>query len=188
MAFERATEKQVGTSAVGPGEVLVAALVERGVAPSTARRLVEDFTAEQIEAKLQAFDWLQAQADPRVSRNPPGFLIAAIRDDYSPPRDFVNQKEQKERERANARRKRRAEERKRRQDSLREASEKECQADISEFWKSLSEDERLQAETDALDQASPHERSMIAQTGSLGATAKKVVLDAYALKQLQLSV
>jgi len=188
VAFERATEKQVGTSAVGPGEVLVAALVERGVAPSTARRLVEDFTAEQIEAKLQAFDWLQAQTDPRVSRNPPGFLIAAIRDDYSPPRDFVHQKEQKERERANARRKRRAEERKRRQDFLREASERERQTAIGEFWKSLSEEERLQAETEALEQASPHECSMIAQAGSLGATAKKVVLDAYALKQLQLSV
>ena len=128
---------------------------------------------------------VEHHADPKISRNPAGFLIAAIRNEYRPPRDFVDQKKPMDSRRKTAKQDSRAEERKRRQDAERETRERDRQRAIAEFWNSLSEEEKRQAETEALEQASPHERSMIAQAGSLGATAKKVVLDAYALKHLQ---
>jgi hypothetical protein len=68
---------------------------------------------------------------------------------------------------------------------LRETKERERQTAIGEFWNSLSVEERRQAETEALEQASPHERSMMTQGGTLGAATKKVILDEYALKHLQ---
>lgn len=187
VVFEQATDEQPEVSVATPGDrtALVAALIERGVAPSTARQTVRDFGPEEIQAQLQPFDWLRAHADPKVSRNPPGFLISAIRGEYAPPREFVTHDEQMKKKRATAPQKILTEERSRRVKNLREAREKERQTAIAEFWKSLSEEERRQAETEALEQASPRERSMIAEGGTLGAAAEKVVLDAYALKHLQ---
>ncbi|HMP04858.1 MAG TPA: hypothetical protein PJ982_00780, partial [Lacipirellulaceae bacterium] len=63
-------------------------LVERGVAKSTAASLSRDYPAARIEEKLAIFDWLVARRDKRVSTNAPGFLVAAIRKDYAPPKDF----------------------------------------------------------------------------------------------------
>lgn len=187
VVFEQATREKVEVSAAQSGDqaALVAALIERGVAPSTARQTVRDFAADQIQAQLQAFDWLRAHGDPKVSRNPPGFLISAIRNEYRPPRGFITQEEQAKKRRATASREFLAEERKRQDENLRETREQERQTAVAEFWQSLSEGERRQAETEALEQATPHERSMIAQAGTLGAAARKVVLDAYALKHLR---
>ena len=109
---------------------------------------------------------------------------SAIRNEW-PPRGFITQEEQAKKRRATASREFLAEERKRQDENLRETREQERQTAVAEFWQSLSEGERRQAETEALEQATPHERSMIAQAGTLGAAARKVVLDAYALKHLR---
>lgn len=63
-------------------------LVARGVSKSTAASLNKDFHAARIEEKLAIFDWLVTRRDKRVSANAPGFLVAAIRNDYVAPKDF----------------------------------------------------------------------------------------------------
>lgn len=60
-------------------------LVERGVTASVAARLVRDYPAELIEAKVQVFDQLTARRDARISKNPAGYLVESIRKDYAPP-------------------------------------------------------------------------------------------------------
>jgi hypothetical protein len=65
-----------------PLSVLEDRLVERGVSVSTAVRLVRDFPAERIQAKIEVFDSMSKQRNSGTLRNPAGFLIQSIRDNY----------------------------------------------------------------------------------------------------------
>ncbi|MEX2167733.1 MAG: replication initiator protein A [Pirellulales bacterium] len=68
---------------------LAAALVKRGIEVATADDLVSGFSAECIAEKVAFFDWLVARQDKRISTNPPGFLVAAIRHGYPLPKDYL---------------------------------------------------------------------------------------------------
>ena len=60
-------------------------LVDRGVTPAVAVRLARDFPPEVIRAKLDVFDQLCERQDRRISRNPAGYLVKSIRENYLPP-------------------------------------------------------------------------------------------------------
>jgi hypothetical protein len=60
-------------------------LVERGVTMSSAAQLVRKHPANLILGKIEVFDTLRGKGDRRISRNPAGFLVQSIRDDYAPP-------------------------------------------------------------------------------------------------------
>ena len=64
---------------------IVKELTSRGVNRKVARELGSQFPEEQIEAKIRLHDSLVAAKDKRISRNPAGFLTAAIRHDYPEP-------------------------------------------------------------------------------------------------------
>jgi hypothetical protein len=68
-----------------PLSVLEHQLAERGVSASTAARLVRDFPAEQIQAKVEVFDAMSKQRNSGTLRNPAGFLVQSIRDNYVSP-------------------------------------------------------------------------------------------------------
>ncbi|MBX7165931.1 MAG: replication initiator protein A [Pirellulales bacterium] len=72
-------------SSVAP---LESQLIERGVSASRSREICGEFSAERITEKLQLVDWLIAKRDRRVAKNPPGFLIEAIRQDYPLPKEL----------------------------------------------------------------------------------------------------
>jgi hypothetical protein len=57
-------------------------LIERGVNELTAIRLVKDYPADSIQEKIETFDRLVSAGDVRVSKNPAGYLVQSIRDDY----------------------------------------------------------------------------------------------------------
>ncbi len=63
-------------------------LVERGVTASAAVQLVRKHAAGLIDSKIAVFDALRQKDDRRISRNPAGFLVQSIRDDYVPPAGF----------------------------------------------------------------------------------------------------
>ena len=54
-------------------------LISRGIAADAAARLARSFEPDRIARQVEALDWLLQRQDPRVSRNPPGFLIRAGR-------------------------------------------------------------------------------------------------------------
>lgn len=164
---------------------LVQALVERGITPSTAQLTVASFPANRIQAQLEVFDWLVTRNNPRVSRNPPGFLIASIKAEYAPPRDYVSRQEQQTRETQIAERKRHAEERAIQRAAKEQAQQSAREGAIQKFWQSLSDEERQRMETDALSEASTLQRQLIEHGGSLAGAARKTVFDAYALRILQ---
>lgn len=169
----------------GEGHLLVQALLERGVTPTTAQQTVKEFSVERIRSQLEVFDWLVTQNDSKVSRNPAGFLISSIKGEYAPPRGFVSREEMARREAQTAKRK----EREQRQAQLKAEREKSQQAAredaLKQFWQSYSAEERERMEKEALDQATTMQRDLLQRGGAFAATTRKLLLDGYALKILQ---
>lgn len=164
---------------------LIEALVERGVTQCTAQQTVAAHAANRIKTQLEVFDWLVAKHDPKVTRNPAGFLVASIKSEYAPPRGFVGRDEQ-------VRRKTRAEQRKAREEAKARAEAATAEAQsraraevIQRFWEEFSEQERTRLENEALDQAKPLERDLIERGGAFAESTRKALLDAYALRTMQ---
>ena len=52
---------------------------------SSAVQLVRKHPVSLIQGKIEVFDTLRGKGDRRISRNPAGFLVQSIRQDYAPP-------------------------------------------------------------------------------------------------------
>lgn len=184
--FEKA--RPTGTRAKiesGEDRLLVQALVERGVTPSTAEQTVKHYPEERIRSQLEVFDWFVAQKDPKVFRNPAGFLVSSIKSEYAPPKEFVSREEKALREGQAAERKRRVEERAKEKAAREQEREAAKEDAIVRFWQSFSNEERQRLESDALTQAGSIEKDLLERGGTFAAVTKKSLLDAYALKVLQ---
>jgi hypothetical protein len=132
---------------------LEAALIARGVTPATAVELVETFPAEQIRARVDAFDWLTEAKDRRISKSPGGYLAASIRKGYAAPKGFESQADRAHRLAAEAEQRRQAEARKRRSEAEQRAREQAERARIDGYWDSLSPGAREALTADALAEA-----------------------------------
>ncbi len=60
-------------------------LKSRGISHRVARKLASEFSPEYLAEKIAIHDTLVGNRDPRIRRNPAGFLAASIRDDYRTP-------------------------------------------------------------------------------------------------------
>ena len=158
------------------------ALIVRGVAPSTARNTVKQFPASRIQPQLEVFDYLVGQKDAKISRNPPGFLISAIRGEYAPPKDFLSHEEMARQKEETEQRRAREARRRELQEIATQAKEEAQQCAIEQFWRAHSALERERMEQDALTQVGPVQRKMLDQGGTLAAATRKALLDAYALR------
>jgi hypothetical protein len=186
VVFEKAKGEASGQGPQSgqPGDALVAALIARGVSPSTARSTVKQYPATRIQPQLEVFDYLVAQKDPKVSRNPPGFLLSAIRGEYAPPKEFLDHAAQERRRHETEERRAREARRKERQQAAAQAKEEARERTIQHFWESQSAPERERMEALALQQATSVQHRMLAQGGTLAAATRKALLDAWALKAL----
>lgn len=160
-------------------QALISALTERGVSPSTATATVRRYRRERITAQIEVFDWMLARRDAKVSRNPPGFLISAIKGEYAPPRDFVSCREQARRKQEGCERQRRLRASRQEKEAREYALELEREKRLQKFWQSLSEAQRQQFEQEALAEAPAFQRRLIDSGGSGGAAAKKALLGRY---------
>lgn len=68
---------------------LLAALTDRGVNSRIAVELVERYAPELIRAKVAIFDWMAHRQDKRLAKNPAGYLVSSIREDYQAPEGYV---------------------------------------------------------------------------------------------------
>jgi hypothetical protein len=166
----------------GEGDSMVKALVERGISSFTASEIVSRYPFERIKSQLEIFDWYISNTDARVSRNPAGFLITSIKGEYAPPKGFLTLEQKQARERKAAERKRKAEERQKRLAAEQEAKNHAREIAVRQFWKSLSDEERVRLEQEAIEQAPMLQRRLLENEGSLADAAKKSILEAYALK------
>jgi Replication initiator protein A len=163
---------------------LVTELINRGVTKVTAAEMVQKHPAEYLEAKLDVFDWLAGKQDKKVAKNPAGYLVTSINDDYAVPKGFESKAEQlKKAEAKHARERAEAEERRRRHEADAQARrEKEL---INGFWDGLSKEQKAEHETAAIAQASDDERETLAGGGPMKKFTLTFIRHTYARKLLQ---
>lgn len=129
---------------------LILALVDRGVTPSTAAELLVSYGPERVEAQLEVFDWLIAKKDKAISKNPAGYLTAAIRTDYAPPKAFESKTDRARRLAEEAARKQLAAEAKRLEVAAKQAEEEAESARVHSYWESLDPAEQKALKEEAL--------------------------------------
>jgi hypothetical protein len=61
-------------------------LILRGVSETTAKRIAKIHADDKIREKIDVFDQLAASNDICISKNPAGYLVQSIREDYAIPR------------------------------------------------------------------------------------------------------
>ncbi len=162
----------------------VRSLIERGVSPAVAASLADAHPPERIQAQIAVFDWLMRRHDRKVSRNPAGFLVAAIKNQYSTPKSFPTI------DRSKRKTQRPLSDPELTSMSLRPVHppielKNERRNKIEEFWLSLPPEKKHTAEQEALANASPFHRDVIDRNGPLAAVSRQCILDAYALKAMR---
>lgn len=137
----RQPEPSLETSYTAATSGLVEALRTRGVTSKIAAELVGAHSAERIQTKLDVFDWLLRNEDKRVGKNPAGYLVASIRNDYQPPGDFTSAETRAQESEA---RRRDGEAKRRAADRAREEAEhaRAREARLRALWDRLPEAER----------------------------------------------
>lgn len=130
-----------------------AALVERGVKPRMAARLVAEHPPAKIEAKVEQLDWLAKKGGKAAPRDQPALLVASIQEDYAAPKGFVPEADRQALEEERQARHRREVE-----TSRANANEMILDAKAQAIWKARSEPEREAMVQQALAAASQAER------------------------------
>lgn len=161
---------------------LVAALESRGITSKTAADLVQKHSADLAERQIEVFDWLAEKQDKRVAKNPAGYLVKSITDDYATPQGFITKAEQKERQQAKQAGERETAEKKRREREE-EAREKAARTMVAARLKELTAKEL--AEMDAASLAQADAETLELETGPFRETGQKLRREAYIRRQLE---
>jgi hypothetical protein len=131
----------------------IAGLIHRGVTRARAEDLARRHPSARIAEKLEIFDWKLAKYPAGMKRNPAGWLVKAVEDDYPAPRGFESQAAREalfERGREAAEEARRARAEARRLD-------RDIQA-VDDFLARLAPDERAALEAEAIAAATENAR------------------------------
>lgn len=180
-AEQRTPSTQEEPSTLSP---LEKGLIDCGITAEKAAQLVAQHPADLILEKIEVFRSLMSDKSPKVSRNPPGFLIRSIEDRFAHPRNFETETQRKEKEEAKKKRQDDKLAREQRRLDREAAKEKAKQEAITKFWDSLTEEGRHHAEGEAFAAADSLQRELAQRDGFLGKAARKAILDEYALSVL----
>ncbi|RYD33771.1 MAG: hypothetical protein EOP86_12590 [Verrucomicrobiaceae bacterium] len=176
--FERFASQSPMTVPVGDVGLLEGRLIGHGVGPAHAHRLVSEYADGRIEAQLDALEFLlTGKTGAPESRS--GWLVAAITENYTPPRGFKLPGDGKKPKSPRASPKSIQLELEPVQDDghQREADQ------VADYLASLPEQQRLTVEQDALD-SSPLTRGRMA-SGNAGALLRRSIIHEHVLKLLK---
>jgi hypothetical protein len=139
---------------------LIGELTRRGVTRTTAAELVQRHSSAAIEAKLEVFDFLMEKHDKKVGKNPAGYLVKSINDDYAVPIDFEPAAQRKRNQEAKVAKARQEDEERRRkhEEAVRERADAEV---VTAYRKALTADELGQLEAEAIAAASEEARQSL---------------------------
>ena len=143
-----------------PPSPLAAELIQRGIHAAAASELVKLHPAPLIEAKLEIFDWLKAKQDKKLAKNPAGYLLKSIADDYAVPPGYVSKAEQQRKADAKRQAEQLADEARRRKQQD-EARDRALAAKVATHRLSLSPEQLAQVEADAIAAASVEVRESL---------------------------
>jgi hypothetical protein len=132
-----------------PDNILVSELTKRGVSLKAARELIENFDNDRINNIILNFDALVSANDKKVSKNPAGFLVAAIKNNF----DFETKKakESPEVKKVGALRPFKPLEEK--PASAADIQAESLRSEFEAFWDAITDSEREAFETEAVAQA-----------------------------------
>ena len=164
--------------------VIVQKLVDAGVRLETAVELAGKYPADYIESKIQLTEHLTKTNSKKVSDNPPGFLIAAIRTDIPLPRTFITPEQKQAKEEAKIKRRETLQQQEAKRKEREETAERERRKTIDQFWASLPKGERASAQAEAISRADRMYQELLAKGGSLGQAARQNLFDEYAIERL----
>jgi len=162
-------------------EAVFEALQARGITRTVAGELVKEYPVDRITEQLEVLDWLVEQKDPKISRNPSGFLVTSIKGEYASPKGFLSLEERQRRAKEAEERKRKAQERRRQQEQAEEIRQRAREQAINSFWAGHSPEERKRLEGEALASASAIQRATLERDGPFAQAVRKAILDEYAL-------
>ena len=145
-------------AAAGPSEAdrraVIAELVQRGVTKTKANRLVTAFSLDWLRARLDVHDWLVEIQDKRVAKNPSGWLVQSIQENYTIPKGYKPKAERLKLAEPHCG-ETPAENAAKRKHMLNEAHERSERRAIDEYWKSLSTAEQTMLDAKLLAHADP---------------------------------
>jgi hypothetical protein len=162
---------------------LLGQLVNRGVTRVKVAELVQKHPAKTIEAKIEIYDYLVEKKDKRVEKNPAGWLVKAIEDDYPAPKGFKSAVQRAEEAKANqqAHQRKLEEDRRKRDLEAREQSEREA---IRAYWESLAPGQQAELQAAAIAQASADELQLI-EPGPMKRYGMTLIRENYVRKLLE---
>ena len=135
-------------------------LTSRGVSRNAARKLAQEYSAEHLAEKIQLHDTLVAGRDRRASRNPAGFLASAVRHDYRQPQAEMPRLTHSV-PRQTRPVKLAVQQVARPQIAENGTAARDRNAAFHSFWNSLSPDDQMAFEREALHKASPFHRETL---------------------------
>lgn len=146
-----------------PVSPLATELLNRGIHAAAASALAQAHPSPLIVEKIEVFDWLLAKQDKKLAKNPAGYLLKSIADNYAVPPGFVSKAARNQQiEQA-----RQAEESKVTDRQKRFKQDAEAKAErqrINDYRNQLSPEQLAALEATAVDQADPAIRQTLADT------------------------
>jgi hypothetical protein len=146
--------------------------------------LAGKYPADYIESKIQLTEHLTKTNSKKVSDNPPGFLITAIKTDIPLPRTFITPEQKQAKEEAKIKRRETLQQQEAKRKEREETAERERRKTIDQFWASLPDGERDSAQAEAISRADRMYQELLAKGGSLAQAARQNLFDEYALERL----
>lgn len=137
--------------------VMEARLTSHGVTAKQAKLIVSEFPEEFVAAKVEALEFLLSRGGDAAPKNPAGFLVNSIRENYTMPQGFKTQAEKEKDQQEEAEKKKQRAEAKRKREEAEAAKKKaadeayfEKERRITAFLDSLTPQERSKLEEDAV--------------------------------------
>ena len=154
------------------------------MAIEAAESLVAEYPADLIAQQIESFDFLMAQKDRKISKNPAGYLVSAIRAEYSKPAGFVSDEDRRQKEQEAELRKAKREQKKREAEEREKVKEAAKRNAITEFWADLPGDIRASYEKQAFAEADAIARRYLEREDQMGREIRQGLLDRFALKMM----
>jgi hypothetical protein len=142
--FEKASRRDNAKSGNQATYPLIERMVAHGVRADVANELLREAPVEQVLRQLEVFERMRERNDKRVAKNPPGFLVAAIRGDFAFPKEFARQPRKHptlhvvEKPASTA------------------TAHSNLPSEAESYWNAMTADEKQKIEADAMSSASGH--------------------------------
>lgn len=159
-------------------------LIERGISAGSARKLGGAHPEDYIRVKIQMLDWLLQKKDPRVQKNPAGFLYRSITDDFALPDDYRAATTPK----PMARVRRPTTQLSAAESPARPSATNSDREKIDEYWRNIPDQEQERIEADLVKTAPPFLRQQYIEgqkgRGLLFQTVRQAIIDDYVRSKL----